>query len=157
MVSFISEIQDLLGSSRQSRAGSGPGYHGSWEDPPTSASWGLGFKAFLISFYCILFVTMSNCVDWTKSYILFSIPVLYGVFGIVLLQQAGRGQKTFIGEFSPVNLAPRDWAQFTGFVSSNICNFFLFLKLRNCVWVGIILSRPERYLTSSKICKRVRS
>ena len=94
-----------------------------------------GIKSIFFPFYCILFVTISNYVDWTKGYILFSIQVLYGVFCIVFLQQAGRGQKTFMGEFSLLNLAPRDWDQFTGFVSFNICSFFFFFKLRNCVWV----------------------
>ena len=60
------------------------------------------------------------------------------MFGIVFLQQTGRGQKTCMGEFSPLTLAPGDWAQHTEFASSNICNFFSFLKLE---YLKLCLSR----------------
>ena len=53
-------------------------------------------------------------------------------------------KKTCTVKFSPLTLAPRDWAQLTGFASSNIYNilFFETVVLRNCVCIGIILSRP---------------
>ena len=67
-------------------------------------------------------------------------------------------KKTCMGKFSPLTLAHRDWAQVTGFAPNN--NFIFFneiVVLRNCVCIGIILSRPGWYLTSSLICNTVRS
>ena len=35
-------------------------------------------------------------------------------------------KKSFMGKFSPLTLAPGDWAQVTGFAPNNTCNFFFF-------------------------------
>ena len=118
---------------------------------------GIKSICFYFSVFCLWQIPL--CRPGQTGYILYSIQVLSDVFGVVFLQQTGRGQKTCMGEFSPLTLAPRDWTQHTEFASSNICIFFPFWNwcVWNCVWVGIILSRPEWYLTSSLICNTVRS
>jgi hypothetical protein len=60
------------------------GNHGSWKDPPASASWGLGLKAFV---FIILYFVSDNiflCRHEQKG-VLFSIQILSDVFGIVFL------------------------------------------------------------------------
>ena len=101
-----------------------PGYHGSWKDPPASASGVLGLKAFvfiLVYFVCdkYPYVDLDKLVIF---YILFKFFLMCLVLSFYSRQVELK--KTCMGKFSPLTLAHRDWAQVTGFAPNN--NFIFF-------------------------------